>query len=54
MRRRFTLKFRAEFYARRQTWEVSETPEAIANKAWQDGYRARTRDEKANRKKAKK
>lgn len=53
-RKRFTLKFRAEFYALKQDCNARDvSPEQAAQKGWEDGYRARQRDEAATRKKAK-
>jgi hypothetical protein len=49
-RRKASLKFRAEFYARK--YENDTSPQAAAAKAFEDGYKARLRDAKA-RKKAK-
>lgn len=53
-KRRATLKFRAEFYARKLDWDqTAVSPSQAAQKGWEDGYRARQRDEKADRKKTK-
>ena len=48
-RRRASLKFRAEFYSRK--YEYDTEPQTAAAKAFEDGYKARCRDEKANKKK---